>query len=189
MHRRSFLKTAAAAVPVLGIADWIGADAHAVIAATPTPADIHVVGAGEDRFGQSHPMGFSTMLFKVPGQETGGNVFIIEHKNLTPGGPSLHLHWNQEEWFYVMEGEVAFQVGERRLTLHAGESVLAPRQVPHTFSALGEKPGHMLIAFTPAGRMEAYFRDAKNPPMGVSPAEFFRRYEMDYVGPSPFAKS
>jgi hypothetical protein len=47
----------------------------------------------------------------------------------------------------------------------------------------------MLIAFAPAGKMEAYFRDAKNPPPGVSQAEFFRRYEMDLIGPSPFWKS
>ncbi|HEX4311396.1 MAG TPA: cupin domain-containing protein [Acidobacteriaceae bacterium] len=189
MHRRSFLKTAAAAVPALGFDGWIGADARTQVVASTAAVDVHVVGAGEDRFRQPHPMGFSSMLFKVPGQETGGNLFIVEHKNLMPGGPALHLHWNQEEWFYVMEGEVAFQVGEQRVTLHAGESVLAPRKVPHTFSAVGEKPGHMLIAFTPAGKMEAYFRDAKNPPAGVSPEEFFRRYEMDYIGPSPFAKS
>jgi quercetin dioxygenase-like cupin family protein len=189
MERRSFLKAAAAAVPALGLGDLLRTDAEAQAVAPAAPLDLHVVGAGEDRFGQPHPMGFSSLLFKVPGQETGGNLFILEHKNLMPGGPPLHQHWSQEEWFYVMEGDVAFQVGEQRVTLHAGESVLAPRQVPHTFSGLGEKPGHMLIAFTPAGKMEAYFRDAKNPPAGMSPQEFFRRYEMDYVGPSPFAKS
>ena len=36
---------------------------------------------------------------------------------LLPGGPPLHYHLAQEEWFYVMEGEVLFQVGDKRLTL------------------------------------------------------------------------
>ena len=74
-------------------------------------------------------------------------------------GPALHLHLSQEEWFYVMEGEVRFQVGERRMRLGPGESILAPRRIPHTFSAFGS-PAHMLIAFTPADKMEQYFIDA-----------------------------
>jgi len=41
----------------------------------------------------------------------------------------VHAHPRQEEWFFVMEGEVLFQVGERRVTLHAGESILGPRGV------------------------------------------------------------
>ena len=73
------------------------------------------------------------------------------------GGPPLHLHFDQEEWFYVMEGEVAFQVGEQRVHLRGGESVLAPRRVPHTFSSVAATPSRLLIAFSPAGKMEQYF--------------------------------
>lgn len=113
----------------------------------------------------------------------------MEHRNLTPGGPALHLHLSQEEWFYVMEGEVAFQVGEQRLHLKAGESVLAPRRVPHTFSAVGETPGRMLIAFCPAGKMEQYFRDAEIAKAASAQPEFMRRYGMEMIGPSPFWKS
>jgi len=186
MQRRAFLKTAASAVPALRLSKVFGAE---IPDDTAAPAgEIHVVGAGEDRSGHPHSLGFSTLLFKVAPQDTGGNLFVIEHRNLIRGGPPLHLHWRQEEWFYVMEGEVAFQVGERKLTLHAGESVLGPRQVPHTFCAVGSAPAHLLIAFSPAGKMEAYLGDAAHPPEGVSPAEFFRRYEMDYLGPNPFSK-
>jgi hypothetical protein len=41
----------------------------------------------------------------------------MEHTHLTHGGPALHLHLDQEEWFYVLEGEVAFQIGDQRLRL------------------------------------------------------------------------
>ena len=105
------------------------------------------------------------------------------------GWPPLHLNLNQEEWFYVIEGQVVFQVGEQRLQMHAGESLLAPRRVPHTFSSVGEALGRMLIAFCPAGKMEQYSRDAENDKTSAGNASFMRRYEMELVGPSPFWKS
>ena len=95
-------------------------------------------------------------------------------------GPALHLHLSQEEWFYVMEGEVRFQVGDQRLQLGPGESVLAPRRIPHTFSATGS-PAHMLIAFTPADKMEQYFIDAAAHPELAATARLHEplRHAMD----------
>lgn len=70
-------------------------------------------------------MGFSSLAFKVLTADTSDNLFIIGHHNLTPGaGPALHLHYVQEEWFYVMKGEVVLLVGEQRLHHRTGESVL-----------------------------------------------------------------
>lgn len=182
MKRRSFLKTAAALLPVAGLQDF--ALAHA--SAAPSSEPIHVVGAGQDRFGESHSRGYSQILFKVPPRETHGGLFIIEHANLVKGGPPLHLHLHQEEWFYVIEGEVLFQIGNERKHLTAGDSVLSPRNVPHAFASVGEKPARMLIAFTPAGKMEEFFRATAIPQPPVQDAAFFRRYEMELVGPSPF---
>lgn len=190
MRRRSFLRTAAAAIPVLGFHDLLASQTSTGHETPASAFDLHVVGAGSDRFGHPHPMGFSSLLFKVMPSETGGGLFLIEHKNLTPGGPPLHKHLSQEEWFYVMEGTVVFQVGDRRLELHPGESVLAPRQIPHTFSSVGDTPGHMLIGFTPAGKMEQYFRDTADAHVPApDPAVYFSHYDMEYVGPSPFSKS
>jgi len=194
MERRSFLKAAAAAAPAAGLQTFLVNQALAQTPAPPAPpasppSSLHVVGAGEDRFGHPHSLGFSSILFKVPTTETTGGLFVIEHIHLLPGGPPLHLHLNQEEWFYLIEGEAVFQVGEQRLQLHAGESVLAPRRVPHTFSSVGATPGRMLIAFCPAGKMEQYFRDAEKAAPSAFDAEFMRRYEMELVGPSPFWKT
>ena len=136
MRRRSFLKAMAGAAPVAGLQDFLITQARAQSASPPASA-LHVVGAGEDRFGRPHSLGFSSILFKVPASETAGGLFVMEHTHLLPGGPALHLHFNQEEWFYVMEGEVAFQVGEQRLQLHGGESVLAPRRVPQSSRGCG----------------------------------------------------
>jgi quercetin dioxygenase-like cupin family protein len=182
MKRRSFLKGSAALVPAAGFREFALAQA----AAAPASTEIHVVGSGADRFGESHSRGFSNLLFKVASRDTGGGLFIIEHANLVKGGPPLHLHLYQDEWFYVMEGEVAFQVGDSRKRLRAGESVLGPRNIPHAFSSVGEKPGRMLIAFTPAGKIEEFFRATAVPGLPALDAEMFRRYDMRLVGPSPF---
>lgn len=184
MKRRSFLKGFAMATPAVAAPEAL----FAQLANSSPITGVHVVGAGQDRFGHPHATGFSSMAFKVASGETGGGLLMIEYTHLAPGGPPLHLHHSQEEFFYVMEGSVAFQIGEQRLELKPGECVLAPRAVPHTFSAT-QPNGRLLTAFTPAGKMESYFRDADtNRPIAFDPA-FMRRYDMELVGPSPFWKS
>lgn len=178
MKRRAFLKGAAAAFPAAGMGGFALGQAGAA------PGEgVRPVGAGQDRLGETHSLGFSTILFKVLPRETSGSLFVIEHKGLGHGGPPVHFHLHQDEWFYVMEGEVLFQVGDKRVKLGAGESVLGPRGVPHGFLGMGEKPAHMVIAFTPAGKMEAFFREVAVPNGPVMDAAVFARYEMQYVGP------
>jgi quercetin dioxygenase-like cupin family protein len=179
MKRRSFLKATAALFPTAGLKSF------ALDQALPTPASsaAHVIGSGQDRFAQPHSLGFSTILFKVASRDSNGELFVIEHKNLLKGGPPVHYHLHQEEWFYVIEGEVLFQVGSERKLLRGGESVLGPRMIPHGFCAVGEKPAHMIITFTPAGKMEEFFRAVAVPNGPKMDAEVFRRYDMRYVGP------
>jgi mannose-6-phosphate isomerase-like protein (cupin superfamily) len=183
MKRRLFLKTAAAAFPAAGFSSFALSRAHA----TPPPTQARLVLNGEDCLGESHSLGFSSIRFKVLPSETNSGVFLIEHDNLVKGGPPLHLHLYQEEWFYVVEGQVMFQIGDERKMLRSGDSILGPRNVPHAFSSVGEKPGRMLIAFTPAGKMEAFFRAAAIPSRPAQDAEMFRRFDMKLIGPSPLA--
>jgi len=180
VKRRAFLKSAAALLPSAGL------PALAMEQAASSSEPIHVVNAGQDLLGETHSRGYSTILFKVLPRETNGGLFIIEHAGLVKGGPPLHLHLHQEEWFYVMEGEVLFQIGDGRKQLRAGDSILGPRGVSHTFSSVGEKPGRMLIAFNPAGKMEEFLRATAIPNPPVQDAAFFRRYEMELVGPPLF---
>jgi mannose-6-phosphate isomerase-like protein (cupin superfamily) len=188
LARRDFLRSAAASVPAAALAHLIESAARGQSsAALPTP-ELHVVPAGADRLGTPHSLGMSSLAFKVLTADTGGNLFVIEHSHLVPGGPPLHLHLYQDEWFYVMEGEVVFQVGEKRVQLKPGESVLGPRRVPHTFSSVAEE-SRMLIAFTPARMMEKFFVDGASNPRLALTAEFMNRYEMEWIGPSPFAKN
>jgi len=179
MKRRNFLRSAASAFPIALTQSFALATESF---AEPT-SEVHVVPSGQDCAGEAHSRGYSHILFKNTTQQTSGNLFLIEHKNLVAGGPPLHMHLDQEEWFFVIEGGILFQIGDKRLHLKAGDSVLAPRKVPHAFCIEGSTPGRMLIGFTPAGKMEQFFRDTAIPNPPVEDAAFFRRYDMQLVGP------
>lgn len=184
MQRRSFLSALASCFPAAALPN-LTPHLHAQ-ASPPSQTNLHIASWNNDPI---YPMPFSSLLFRVSSQESGGGLFLIEHRNMLPGGPVLHMHLNQEELFYVEDGSVEFRVGEQTIQLKAGESVLAPRRVPHTFSALPGTPARMLIAFTPAGRMEEFFRESEtNRALQRDPA-FFRKCEMEMLGPNPFAKA
>jgi quercetin dioxygenase-like cupin family protein len=86
-------------------------------------------------------------------EESDGQVAIVE---LGGGGrPPLHRH-DFDEAFYVLEGELTFQLEEDVFTRRAGELAFAPRGVPHTYANLSGKPARALLVITPAG-FERYF--------------------------------
>jgi len=182
MKRRSFLKSVAALFPTAGLEAFALSQPSEEQSADP----VHLIPAGEDRLSESHTLGISKIRFKVLPRETSNGLFVIEHMNLIAGGLPLHLHLYQEEYFYVIEGEVHFQVGDARKTLKTGDSILAPRAIPHTFSAASGQQNQLLIAFTPAGKMEQFFRESPNLNTAKPDPELWRRYDMKYVGPSPF---
>lgn len=179
MKRRNFLKSAVSTVPFALSQPY-------VLAAKPSDFPIKeacVVLAGEDIESQNRSLGFSRISFKISTQETGGNFFLFEHSNLLPGGPPLHLHYNQEEWFYVIEGEVLIQVGEQRFQLKPGDSLFAPRKVPHAFTAVGATPAKMHVGYSPADKIEQFFRVTANGTPVPLDAALFRKYGCELLGP------
>jgi quercetin dioxygenase-like cupin family protein len=189
MKRRTFLKSAAAALPLALAEPFASALESQTTAGTPAGlVRAHLVAAHQDRFGEVHGPGYSELLFKTSTAEA-PSLFAIEHTKIMPGwGPPLHLHVAQEEWFYVMEGKLLFQVGDQRLTLQSGDSILGPRNVPHAFVAIGPTPARMLITFAPGGQMEQFFRDT----VAVGPrnmAGVSTSYGVKVVGPPLSAKS
>jgi quercetin dioxygenase-like cupin family protein len=156
---------------------------------TPTSVPpILRVAAGEDQFGEQRGLGISTIQFKVVPPDSNG-LLIIENTFREKGGPARHLHHDQDEWFYAVEGEFIVEVGAETFTLQPGDSLLAPRQVPHVWAYVGDTQGRMLIAFTPAGKMEAFFRQVtKANAMPPRDPELWRTHGMELMGP-PLARS
>jgi uncharacterized cupin superfamily protein len=73
--------------------------------------------------------------------------------------PIRHLHHEQDEWFYVFEGQYEMHVGDAVFRLGPGDSVFAPRKVPHVWGCASEKPGRIMALLQPAGTIEEFFRE------------------------------
>ena len=143
-----------------------------------------LVAAGDDRFGEQRSLGISSISFKVVPQDSNG-IFIIENSFREKGGPARHLHYEQDEWFYALEGEFAFEVGDEKFKLKPGDSLFGPRKVPHGWAFTGNSPhGKILIAFLPAGKMEAFFREVtKANAMPPQDPKLWQAHGMELLGP------
>ncbi|WP_170835088.1 cupin domain-containing protein [Terriglobus roseus] len=150
---------------------------------TPTTSDVRTVSAGADILGEAHSLGFSKIFFKATAAETDGGMFVMEHNNLAKGGPFRHVHPAQDEWLYAMEGEFRVEIGTQKFTLHPGDSILMPRKIPHVWAQTGDSPGKLLIAFTPAGNMEAFFREFGKTGKLPTDASVLSQYGLERLGP------
>src|SRR5260370_34402535 len=109
---------------------------------------------------------------------------MLENTFQKRGGPARHLHYHQDEWFYCVRGEFVIEVDHERIALRPGDSLLARRKVPHVWAYVGQATGRMLIAFMPAGQMEAFFREVtKANAMPPQDPELWRAYGMELLGP------
>ena len=174
IERRWFMGTLLAALPSLSLCDRALADSTQ--AGVKVPAD-------EDRFGKSRSIGFNSTTFKVATGDTQGALFMMEQHSKKPGGPPLHLHHDQDEFWYVISGEYIFQIGSERYRAHSGDCLLGPRNIPHAYAFVGTSGGKILIGFTPAGRMEEYFERPRTPGVYVADAALYRAYGMELIGP------
>ncbi len=145
--------------------------------------------AGKARFGESFQMKGVTLNhldLKVSTKDTEGNLSVFIQKGFTPnGGPPLHVHPNQDEMFFVVEGEYYFRCGEDEHYLKQGDLIFLPKNVPHAFIQLSEY-GKMLVQYQPAGSMEDFFRKTAmwtEPPSTVEINAIFEEHGMVVVGP------
>jgi mannose-6-phosphate isomerase-like protein (cupin superfamily) len=112
---------------------------------------------GKNRFDEELMIwGAIPLQIKVSSADTGGSLFVFEHAEMGKGGPPRHFHFDQDEWFYALQGEFAFEVGDEQFVLRPGDSLFAPRMVPHVWAHIGDEPGTLLLAVQPAGSLEAF---------------------------------
>lgn len=108
--------------------------------------------------------------------------------------PPLHVHRRDDESFYAIEGEVSLFVGDKHMTLRAGQALLAPRGVPHTYRVESEE-ARSLVLGTPAG-FDGFVREVAEPAPGdelpppgrpVDPAHLAQvaaKYGIEILGPA-----
>jgi mannose-6-phosphate isomerase-like protein (cupin superfamily) len=146
------------------------------------------VDAGQDRFQEELLIMGGRFDCKVSGKDTDGDLCIYDTVRQEKGGPALHLHHNQDEWFYIIKGEFIAKIGEDLLHLKAGDSAFAPRKIPHAFAKVGDDEGQMLILFQPAGSMEDYFIQVSKlggtiQDQAHGSGELMKTHGMEVVGP------
>ena len=116
------------------------------------------VSNGKDRFDKSISLlEGDTFYTKISSKDTNGDMYTFESTRVKNGGPSLHVHADQDEWWYILDGAFKVKVGEDLFEAKAGDSVFGPRGIPHTFSKISEGTAKMIITFQPAGKMEEFF--------------------------------
>ena len=146
------------------------------------------VASGKDRFDKSLPIfDGDTFYCKVAGNDTHNDLYVFESTRLKEGGPPLHFHYDQDEWWYVLEGEFMIKVGEALYHAKRGDSVFGPRKVPHCFAKTGEGEARLLMIFQPAGRMEEYFKKTSEGYTSHMTEEernqFMKDHGFEHVGP------
>ncbi len=98
--------------------------------------------------------------FLATGEETNGKYALWEAVVPPQGGPPLHVHSREEEGFYILEGEITFQIGQQRIVAKAGMFANMPVDTPHSFRNESGQPAKMLIMIAPAGLEQMFFEIA-----------------------------
>jgi quercetin dioxygenase-like cupin family protein len=97
--------------------------------------------------------------FMIGGEQTQGNFALVEHpiKPRALAAP-MHTHRHEDEYTYVLEGEIGIQIGEEVLVARSGDLVFKPRGVPHAFWNATDALARALEIISPAG-FERYFAE------------------------------
>ena len=135
-----------------------------------------------------------TLTFvKATGEQTGGAFGLIEQILPAGSGSPYHMHHNEDEIFYIIQGEVTFISGDRVIKAAAGSYVFLPRNIAHGFRT--DTPTRLLLQTIPAGfeqfviEMSEPAKELALPPAGPPDMEklmkLAAKYNLDILGPLP----
>ncbi|WP_116105639.1 cupin domain-containing protein [Lewinella sp. IMCC34191] len=134
--------------------------------------------------GTRHNVLGSVMTVKLTGEDTYGLLTLIEDLNQPGVGIPMHVHTREDEVFRVLEGEVEFVLGEETLILGVGDVAFAPRNIPHSWRVVGDRPARSIMLANPAG-IENMFAQLGQLPVGppdlAKVAEICGRYGISFV--------
>ena len=99
-----------------------------------------------------------TYTFKAVSEDTGGAYSTFEFFIPPQHGSPPHIHNREDETFYILEGELLFQVGDQNIVLSAGSFVHAPKGIPHSFKNAGTTPARTFTTAIPGG-LENFFKE------------------------------
>lgn len=141
---------------------------------TRTPAPLNIFGI--------------PMWIKLSGEDTDGAYAIMEDHTPPQQGPPLHRHLQEDESFYVIEGQYLFEVDGKQIHAGPGSAVYAPQGTAHRFQNTGLTTGKLLVIVQPAG-LDSFFIDidaatkgAREPDLAVV-VPIFEKHGLELLGP------
>ena len=148
MKRKQFLSAAITVVPLLSFPQ---------LTKTKGPQKKpFMIAAGKGRFNESFLFnGKSPNDIKISKKDTADQLAVFEYTGYEKTGPALHVHFFQDEIFYVVAGEYRFVAGDETMQLKAGDTIFLPRNIPHTWIQLTDT-GKLVYFLQPAGKMEEF---------------------------------
>lgn len=179
MERRKFIVTTAA----LSV---FGSDLMALPFEKEGEKIGFLVKSGDARHGKHTPFkGINPNDLKISSKDTGGQMSVFEYIGIEKTGPALHLHLDQDEVFYVVEGDYLFQLGDNQHNLTAGDTIFLPRNIPHTWIQTSDR-GKLIYILQPAIKMEEFFyamNDLGRPPTAEEAQAISLAHGIKNVGP------
>jgi quercetin dioxygenase-like cupin family protein len=153
-----------------------------------TSLNAFVLAAGEGRTSEPLENHGQKTLVKLTNRDTNGAAAIF-HQSVSPmSGPPLHRHSREDEWFYVLDGEITVEIDGERTVLREGGSAFAPRGTAHTFKNFGDDTAQMLAIVIPGG-FNQFFEELSSLNRGLSAPDLVRtgqlanRYGIELLGP------
>jgi quercetin dioxygenase-like cupin family protein len=129
-------------------------------------------------------------LIRATAESTNGAFGLIEHLTIASGFASpYHMHHNEDEAFYVLDGTIAFVCDGKWFSGGPGAYVFLPREIPHGFKVEGSSDAKLLILCSPAG-FERFVLELSEPTSGAAPdmeklIQTAAKYKIDILGPLP----
>ena len=113
--------------------------------------------------GVSVDLGSLGVRFMIGGEDSGGGFSLVEHP-MPPHGLAapMHRHSREDEYTYVLEGQVGAQLGHEVVFGEVGDLIFKPRDQWHTFWNAGDEPARILEIISPAG-FERFFAEVADP--------------------------
>jgi quercetin dioxygenase-like cupin family protein len=109
-----------------------------------------------DGTGPLADLGDHRARIKVSARDTDG-AFLLADTDVDPqGGVPPHIHDREDETFYILAGRFAIEVGEQSIEAGPGDTVFAPRGIPHTWRCISDTPGRFILLITPGANFEAF---------------------------------
>lgn len=137
------------------------------------------VDAGKSRFNELLTFrGINSQSIKISSKDTDNKLTLLEYTGREKTGPPLHIHFHQDEIFYIVEGEYRFVIGDLVIYAKKGDTVFGPRNVKHTWIQLTDY-GRQLYTLQPDGTFEDFLRKCQA--LTKSPtAEVLQKIHMDH---------